>query len=194
LPDEDLRESRYTAPTPTCPHPEWWHSSDVDSTEHEVTEMIAGLVRALQPAVVVETGTAWGQTTVAIARALLANGHGFCWSLEVDEERVKASRERLRREVSFDAPADVVQIPSLDFLPPIEPVDFAFFDSLIELRVPEFLHLHPHFAPGAFVVFHDTADHHGLWPSIEALEDAGKLLPIRLPTPRGVVIGEVVQG
>jgi hypothetical protein len=78
---------------------------------------------------------------------------------------------------------------------PADGIGFAWLDSLLDLRVPEFRHLYPHFAPHAFVGFHDTADHHGgaLWKQILELEQEGLLLPIRLPTPRGVVFGEVVH-
>src|SRR4051794_12477245 len=60
-------EDRRVAPSDECPHPEWWTSIDSDSsTEREVTHLIAGLVRGLQPHYIIETGTAFAQTTRAI--------------------------------------------------------------------------------------------------------------------------------
>jgi predicted O-methyltransferase YrrM len=166
--------------------PSWWTSTDVDSTEIEVTEMVYGLVRGLQPEIVVETGAAWGQTSEAIGQALQRNTHGRLHSIEPDEERVKYTRKRCA-----GLPVTVHQCKSLDFEPPGE-VAFAFFDSLHELRVPEFRLYYPHLIKGSIVAFHDAAEHHGLYPHILELEDDGMLLPIRLPTPRGICLAEVL--
>lgn len=193
MPDFFLRpgslepEIRFTPPTEICPHPEWWHSTDADSTEQEVSALLQGFVRGLQPELVVETGAAWGQTAQMLGKALQINGHGHCHSIEPDPERAEHTRQRC-----VGLPVTVEEMKSLDWEPP-GPINFAFFDSLIELRVAEFRQYLPAMAKGAFVAFHDTADHHGLWPEIEALETEGLLLPIRLPTPRGVAVAEVVS-
>lgn len=186
-------ESRFTPSTEACPHPERWHSTDADSTEIEVSQLIAGLVVGLQPELVVETGSAWGQTTKLIGEALRHNGHGELHSIEPDPERVEHTRNLCTAKGGGEwLPVKVHEMKSLDWVPP-GPIDFAFFDSLIELRVPEFEGYLPHMHQGTIVAFHDTADHHGLWPHIAGLERAGKLLPIRLPTPRGLVIAEVIS-
>ena len=177
-------ESRYTQPRPDCPSPQWWHSDDSDSTEHEVTVLVAGYVTALQPELVVETGTAWGQTAEAIGKALKASGHGRLVSLEVDTERVEHSRRRCAA-----LPVEIRQQPSLDYQPD-EPIGFAWFDSLFELRADEFRLLRPHLLPGAIVGFHDTGPQHNLRPSVEALRGEGLQL-LFLPTPRGVAFGQV---
>ena len=178
-------EDRYTAPTPECPHPERWHAVDWDSAETEVTALVAAFVRALQPDLVVETGSAWGQTAHAIGE-VLARTQGVLHTIEPDPERADHTRQRCE-----GLPVVVEQMDSLHFVPP-GPVGFAWLDSLPNLRVPEFRALYPHFAPGAFVGFHDTAEKFGLWPGIAQLEAEGWLLPVRLPTPRGVVFAEVV--
>lgn len=89
-------ESHFTRPRADCPHPEWWHAADVDSTEIEVSELVAAFVRALQPQVVVETGTAWGQTAELAGRALARNRHGHLWTLEPDRLRADHARARCR--------------------------------------------------------------------------------------------------
>jgi hypothetical protein len=179
-------ESRYTPARPDCPYPERWHSADWDSAELEVTALVAAFVRALRPNVVVETGSAFGQTAAAIGQVLADAGVGVLHTVEVDPERAAATRARCE-----GLPVKVEECSSLDFTPP-EGVGFAWFDSLLPLRVPEFQRYHPFMAKGAIVGFHDTGPHFGLWSEIEALEADGLLLPIRLPTPRGVVFGEVV--
>jgi hypothetical protein len=187
---ETTLESRYTAASEACPHPERWSSSDWDSTEREVTELVAAFVTALQPDVVVETGSAFGQTAYAIGTALSFMDHpAVLHTIEPSAERYLVVEQ-----LCADLPVEVHETTSLEW-EPVDNIGFAWLDSLIDLRVPEFLHLYPHFAPGAIVGFHDTAPHHGkaLWDGIMGLLHRGMLLPIRLPTPRGVVFGEVLR-
>lgn len=180
-------ESRFTGPREECPHPEYWHSTDTDSTEEEVTELVAGFVRALQPEIVVETGTAFGQTAYAIGDALQANGHGHLWTVENDPERAAECADALA-----GLPVTVVNGSSMNFTPP-NGIGFAWFDSLFHLRAAEFLRYLPHMRPAATVGFHDCGPQHPLRPDIEALAGDGLLRPIYLPTPRGVVFAEVLN-
>lgn len=183
-------ESRYTVPSAECPHPERWHSDDWDSAEHEVSALVGAFVAALRPSLVVETGSAFGQTAECIGLALEQGAYGgVLHTIELSPERAEATRRRVK-----ELPVVVEQMSSLDFVPPA-PIGFAWLDSLLPLRVPEFRHFYDHFVPGAIVGFHDTAPHHGatLWSEIMAEENAERLLPIRLPTPRGVVFAEVVR-
>lgn len=145
--------------------------------------MIAGLIRGLQPDYVIETGSAWGQTTEAIGKALLRNGHGILHSIELDHERVVRTRQRC----DF-LPVMVFEIGSLDWWPRLT-IDFAFFDSLLDLRVPEFWRYLPWMREGTVVAFHDTRPGRELRDEIEQLADV--LRYIHLPTPRGITIGEV---
>lgn len=183
----DLPESRFTPSRPDCPHPEWWSSTDDDSTELEVTELVAAFVRALQPDMVVETGTAWGQTAEAIGRALLANGHGRLVTLETDLERVAAATKRC-----VGLPVTVRTRSSLDYTPDC-PIDFAWFDSLTDLRHREFMRFLPHLSYRAVVGFHDTGPQHPVRRHLERLV-ANELLPgpMYLPTPRGVCFARVM--
>lgn len=178
-------ESRFTEPSELCPYPERWHSADADSTELEVTSLVAGFVAALRPDFVLETGTAWGQTAVAVGNQL---SHGHLFTLEPDAARAAASRSRCE-----GLPVTVVEASSMEWVPP-EGVKFGFcwFDSLTPLRQPEFLRYRKWMQPGAVVGFHDTAPHQGgLRDEIMGLEQAGLLLPIFLNTPRGVCFAEV---
>ena len=183
---DSTMESRYTDPTERCPHPERWHSPDWDSAEVEVSEMLHGLVRALQPDVAIETGTAFGNTAHSIGTALDLNGHGILHTVEINPERANEARLMLE-----GLPVVVEQMSSLDYKPP-DGVGFAWFDSLVPLRVQEFRRYYYSFTPGAIVGFHDT-NHPGLMVEIEQLEVEGTLLPIELPTPRGLVLGQVIR-
>jgi hypothetical protein len=187
---DPLSEGRFTNPRPDCPTPERWHSDDADSTEHEVTELVAAFVRALQPDVVIETGSAWGQTAEAIGRALEANGRGMLHTMDPDPVRFEATGTRCE-----DLPVTVYKVPSMEWELPAnsQPIGFAWFDSLHHLRVPEFRRFHRYMSDRTLVGFHDTGPHQGgLREEIEQLETEGLLLPIHLPTPRGVTFGQVL--
>jgi hypothetical protein len=178
-------EGRFTAPRSDCPHPERWHSTDEDSTELEVSELVGAMVTALQPDLVVETGTAFGQTAELIGRALKRNGQGRLVTLEVDPERVQAAKERCH-----GLPVEVVQASSLEYMPP-GPADFAWFDSLTHLRPQEFRRWLPHMHDRTVVGFHDTGPQHPVRGLLQPLEEEGLLAPMYLPTPRGVCFARV---
>lgn len=182
--DDPLGEHRFTFPRSACPHPEWWHSDDGQATEHEVTELVGAMVRALQPEYVVETGSFSGQTTHAIGKALQRNGHGHCDSLEINEGHALVARQRC-----IDLPVTIILASSLGFTP-ASTIDFAWFDSDPDSRIPEFNLYRPHMRVGTICGFHDTSPHHAPWaeqlPFIEGTQ------VITLPTPRGVSFLEVL--
>lgn len=190
-------ESAHTVAHAVAPRPDLWHAPDGESTESEVSELVGALVRALQPELVVETGTAYGYTTLEIAKALLANGHGHCVSLEVDHDRLVAAAQLLaNHEISPDV-VELREQSSLDYTPP-RAIGFAWFDSLYELRAMEFrryreLGVLP---AGTIVGFHDWTSgirrHYlDVRNEIRKLEEDGLLTPVFLPTPRGVAIAQV---
>jgi predicted O-methyltransferase YrrM len=181
-------ESTFTQSHADCVSPGWWHSADAESTEYEVTELVAAFVRALQPSVVLETGTAFGQTAERIGLALQSNGHGQLWTLEPDKERAASARERC-----LGLPVRVITTSSLDWTPQGF-IDFAWLDSLPDLRIQELRRFHDSFSPRAIVGIHDTAPQHDpLRSEIEQAAVEGLLRPIFLPTPRGVAFCEVLQ-
>lgn len=176
-------ESTWTNPREDCPNPQWWHATDSQSTELEVSELVAGFVRALQPEYVVETGTCVGQTAQIVGFALEANGHGRLDTLEPDVERAVFARQRCA-----GLPVSVLEVESLSFTP-AQAVDFAWLDSRQYLRVAEFERFREFLSPGAVVGFHDTAPHQGPWGAeVEALPGTQS---IRLRTPRGVTFLQV---
>lgn len=181
-----FRESEFTYPNPDCPRPDWWSAEDGQSTEREVTELVAAFVRALQPEYVVETGTCWGFTAFAIGSALQANGHGRLVTLEVDAERAAAARERCA-----GLPVEVIECSSLEFTPE-QSIGFAWFDSLLELRIPEFERFRPWLPHGTVVGFHDTSPYMGSVYG-QFVEQIPGTRSIRLRTPRGVTFTEVKE-
>ena len=167
-------EADHTPPSEWCPNPERWTAADADATEHEVTGLVAAFVRALQPELVVETGTYTGQTAFAIAAALLDNGHGRLVTIELDEHRAALARQYLE-----GLPVTVLWGTG-DHYVPDAPVGFLWLDSGCDARHTELAHYRPYLAAGAVIGVHDTAPHH---PVHERFKDEGGL---RLRTPRGV--------
>lgn len=186
-------ESRFTESRPDCPHPERWHSPDSDSTEIEVSRLVAAFVEALRPDLVVETGSAFGQTAELIGQVLYTAGVGHLYTFEVDGSRVAATAERVH-----GLPVSVGMQPSLDGIAGLiadernhEKVGFAWLDSLFELRVPELRAIRPLLTFGAIVGIHDCGDAAGTkYPGFsQQVETAAARLGfnrISLPTPRGV--------
>ena len=194
-------ESTFTAPHSACQHPEWWTAHDSDSTECEVTELVAAFVRAIQPALVVETGTAFGYTARAIGRALRRNGHGRLVTLETDRGRFVAALDRLERHgllITQGGPVDARMASSLDYVPDAG-IQFAWFDSMYELRIEEFVRYRDLGAltAGTIVGFHDwTSGLRGHYFDVKADIDriaaAGLVRPVFVPGPRGTAICEVL--
>ncbi len=184
--DEDKSEARFTKPRPDCPHPERWTSQDIEATEDQVIDGIAGLVRMLQPGLVLETGSHRGFATRAIGDALAANGHGRLVSVEIDPRLHAEAVERCRGlecvEIRLGSSLELV----LD-----ETIDFAWFDSGPgTVRYEEFKRFFPQMTHRTIVGFHDVAPHM-LRALVIRLTEEGCLVPVFLPTPRGVAICQV---
>lgn len=178
-------ESMWTPPRPDCPNPSRWHAPNGQATEIEVTELVAAMVRAIQPDLVVETGSHSGQTTVAIGEALAANGHGRLLSVERDVDRAREAAA-----AADDLPVEVVDGESLSFSLG-QQIDMLWLDSGMYtetgelLRVAEYRRFRPYLSSRAVVMVHDTGPKHALAAALDQLDMA----VVHLPTPRGVSIG-----
>lgn len=182
-------EGRFTKPRPDCPHPERWHSYDGDATEYEVLDFMWGLTRAVQPDVVLETGTHRGHMTERIAEALRENGRGVLHSYEPNADKQNANGAWVRMRHLEDH----VELHTAESMQPWGtkgPIDLAWFDSLLPLREAEFNFYLPFMHARTVVAFHDAGPHHGTWSN--ALRRHPRLLPLDLPTPRGCLVGRVL--
>lgn len=177
-------EADFSPPRDECPHPEWWHTHDFQATEIEVIDMVAGLIRGLQPDTVLETGTSRGFLAHAICTALTKNGHGRLYTYEPDLDVYEEAAERL-------AGFECVDLFRLRSMSPWRagPIHFAWFDSLLELRRDELEFYRPFFTPSTVLGFHDTAPRFGSWSS--HLRHTPDLHFLDLPTPRGVILARI---
>jgi hypothetical protein len=175
-----------------CPHPQRWHSDNDDASEHEVSALAAAFVTALQPDVVVETGSHTGQTARAIGEALAANGQGMLYTVET--ERAFVSEARANCE---GLPVTVIHGDSVAWLTSGEAPDgvgFAWVDGLWENRIPDIEALYPLFAPGAICGIHDTGPQFPwMAAQLAPLAAAGKIRLLNLRTPRGVTFAQILN-
>lgn len=176
-------ESDFTPPRPDCPNPHHWHADTAGATETEVVELLAALVRALQPETVVETGVLHGHTTRAIGEALARNGHGRLHAIEVDE-RYAAEAARAVAHL----PVTVHQVDSGRFVPPA-PIDLAFLDSSLEARPQELRDFAPYMHERTVIAVHDTGPQHPVRKAIDPIAAELGFVLLDLPTPRGLTIG-----
>lgn len=176
-------ESTFTPPNQHCPHPERWHAHDEDATETEVTELVAAMVRATRPDFVLETGTYLGHTSLAIRDVLHDQGYGHLVTIELDVALW------FRAHTTLQGCCDTVTVVegrSLDYVPD-HPIDFAWFDSAIDIRAEEFRHFRNWMHSHTVVGFHDTAPHHPVRKQLATLVAEGIMTePLHLNTPRGV--------
>jgi predicted O-methyltransferase YrrM len=197
IPEGMQSEGRFTEKRKDCPDPSRWHSPDSDSTEFEVSRWIAATVGALRPDLVVETGTAFGQTAALIGEILGEVPHGTLMTFETDPARVKIARERVmgmrvevHEESSLDGLKALAHLVSIGQQPK---VGFAWLDSLFELRAKELRIVTPMLSPGALVGIHDCGepDHTKYNPFSRQIATEAKRLGysrMSLPTPRGVTM------
>ena len=183
----------YHRATPECPQPERWRMYDSMTAEAEVLEFIRSLVTTIKPALVVETGSFLGVSTLWIAQGLKANGFGRIISCEFDpvvfasaEEKVAGSGLaewiELRNESSLD-----MQVEGT--------IDLFFSDSDMPIRAAEVKRFLPQISSYGVILIHDASSHlKTVRDAAHALEAEGLLSCVFLPTPRGLVIAQKRAG
>ena len=167
-----------------------WSMFDGFTAETEVLDFLYTLVRLIKPENAVETGTWLGRSAIAIASALHDNGFGHLISLEIDPEVARCAMAEVVSARLCEW-VDIVTDQSLYFQPQSE-LQFALFDSEVQVCAEEFYHFYEKLAPGATVVFHDTGVQHvGLADRIRELIAQGMLVGSFFLTPRGIFVGSV---
>lgn len=187
---------------------ELFSSTDGGSTEHEYLALLQALVGVTKPERVLETGAFQGYGTVALGRAVQANGQGLVISLENDPRFVQLARSRVL-DAGLAARALVYQETSVEWLgqSAVQPFQFAFFDSgELDVRLEELelcLSL-GWLERGATFAIHDTSrvrscDDTGtpapttapFWARLTWLADVKALHLLEFPLSRGMVVGRV---
>lgn len=164
---------------------EWWHFGG-EGTELEVSDLLGGLVRGLQPDYVVEAGTGVGQTAQRIGEALKQNQHGFLDTVEQDPIKSEFAMKACQ-----GLPVMVHNVVLRKF-EPREPVDFAFINTEPNLLQEDFWCLQNHLHVDSIVAFQGVGyddTHHAL---IDGLADQHLIRPVYLPTSKGLAIAQVL--
>jgi predicted O-methyltransferase YrrM len=183
----------YHRATPECPYPERWHMYDSMTAEAEVLEFLRTLITTLKPALVVETGSFLGVSTLWIAEGLKANGFGKVISCEYDPVVFAKAKEKL--EASPLAPwIELRNESSLEMR--IEgTIDIFFSDSDIDIREAEVKRFLPQIRPTGLILIHDASSHlKTVRDAALRLEAEGLISAIFLPTPRGLVLAQKREG
>ena len=183
----------YHRATPECPHPERWRMYDSMTAEAKVLEFIRTLVTTTKPALVVETGSFLGVSTLWIAEALKSNGFGKIISCEFDPVVFEKAKEKiaasglsewieLRNESSLEMHIEGT-------------IDLFFSDSDMPIREAEVKRYLPQIRPTGIILIHDASSHlKVVRDAAFKLEADGLLSCVFLPTPRGLVIAQKKAG
>jgi predicted O-methyltransferase YrrM len=185
----DVVQPEYHRATPECPHPERWSMYDSMTAEVEVLEFLRCLVTTIKPALVVETGTFSGISTLWIAEGLKQNGRGRVITCEFDPVIYANAKERIaksgladwiecRNESSLETRIDGT-------------IDLLFSDSEQSIREEEVRRFLPQMNPHGLILVHDASSHQKVVRQASLkLEREGLLSVVLLPTPRGLVVAQ----
>ncbi len=183
----------YHRPTPECPNPRLWSMYDSMTAEAEVLEFLLCLVTTLKPALIVETGSFLGISTLWMAQGLKRNGFGRIISCEYDpivfakaQEKIAASGLQewieLRNESSLEMAVE-------------GRIDLLFSDSDMPIRRQEVTRFLPQINPHGVILMHDASSHlKTVREAALAMEQDGLLSVVLLPTPRGLVLAQKREG
>ena len=183
----------YHRATPECPHPERWHMYDSMTAEAEVLEFLRTMVTTLKPALIVETGSFLGVSTLWMAEGMRSNGFGKIISCEFDPVVFEKAKEKiaasglakyieLRNESSLEMKVEGM-------------IDILFSDSDMPIRSAEVKRYLPQIRSTGLILMHDASSHlKVVRDAAFALEAEGLVSCIFLPTPRGLVLAQKREG
>jgi glycosyltransferase involved in cell wall biosynthesis len=184
-----------TSAKPRGKSPQLWSMFDGYTAEVEVLDFLYALVRLTKPDRVLETGTWFGRSAIAIAAALRDNGFGQLLTIERSDEVAQIAARNIDQE-NLGELITLRVANSLEIEVRDENYDFALFDSDIPLRAAEFTKFYDKLQPGATIVFHDTGvEFHdaGGEDNVVDLMTMGLLEGLFIETPRGVFLGRAVK-
>lgn len=155
--------------------------------------LLFGLVCAIRPALVVETGTETGYSAAWIGAALDALGCGRLVTIERDAKRAEraahwiASHGIASVRVAVGQALDVIRSGELGG------IGFAFLDSAIESRAMEAEALRPLLLHDALIAVHDSSPLHPMrhGHDVDAELRAAGFDVLHIATPRGMTLAMV---
>ena len=132
-------------------------AADPGSTEIETLNWLHATVCLTKASSILETGSAMGLGTIALASACRDNGFGKVHSIEIDPVLCERINHTLQQH-GLTAYAEMHCKDSRDFLRSTElTFDFGFFDSLCEIRADEYEICIDRGILSGVAAFHDTS-------------------------------------
>lgn len=189
----EFTQQEWIPPTPECPFPERWKMFDAQSAEIEVLDFLKALIVAVKPDVVVETGTFIGHSAISMAEGLKQNGFGKLITAEFDP-LVYAKAQQNIQASGLSEWIEAHRTSSLD-LQVDDPIDILYSDSEPSIREQEVRYFLPKLKTGGLVLIHDaSSSFRVVREAALAMEQEGLLSVLLLPTPRGLVIAQKLDG
>jgi hypothetical protein len=154
---------------------------DLSSIDEEACDLLYGLVRAIRPRRVLETGTHKGRSALAITTALTHNNQGFLWTVDAFEfvklkESLPPVCQTRVTQIVGSTPEVFLQFP----LAEIEGIDFAFLDGAHDgdtlLKEIEFVDAHR--AKTCYVCVDNSLD--SGWPEVREVLNAYQKYPLHI--------------
>lgn len=179
--------------TPECRHPGRWKMMDAQTAELEVLDFLRTLVTTVKPELIVETGSFMGISALHMAEGLQRNGFGKIITCESDPLVFAKAKERFRNsglgqwiearnQSSLETRIDGV-------------IDILFSDSDPPVREREVRRFLPQIRPLGLILMHDASSHFGVVREAALrLEAEGLISMALLPTPRGLVLAQKLEG
>jgi len=144
-------------------------SIDVAGIDEGMAVFFTGLVRALRPLKVFETGTHLGRSTRALADGLVQNGQGQLWTVDCVDHHIYQSgaltpEQRLRVMAIIGESPGILSEPTLTDLTGI---DLAFLDGdhTGAVLTAELEYVDQHRAPECWVLVENARDE--MWPEVQ---------------------------
>lgn len=162
----------------------YWPNTFPTAIDQQTAEFLYSIIRMTTPEVVIEIGTANGNSAIAIGQALEDNGIGKLYAIDPDKQELvllAIKKAKLQKRIEYITDYSFNAIPSLQ----LKHVDFVFIDGdhSYENVVIDFNLVKNLLMPGGIIVFHDTIFHSGPKQFVQELQKEGTFDIITLPTP-----------
>lgn len=167
--------------------PLYWPNTFPTGVDEGVATLLYSLVRLTRPEIVLEIGTAKGNSTIAIAQALEDNGLGILHTIDPVRQQIvdiAIRKSGLGHRIKYHIGFSYDIIPSLS----VPRIDFAFIDGdhSYEHVAADFALVRDRVAAKGFLAFHDTCLFEGPRAVFTEAIASGLFAGFSLPTITGV--------
>lgn len=128
------------------------------AVEYEVGELLAAIVRATKPEIVIETGSYKGFSTLMIASALKRNERGHLYTIDINDWKVSEECQRFELDSFVTFIKADSRLALRELAKKIQKVDFLWLDAdhTMQSVLDEVAASTSLIKPGTILAFHDT--------------------------------------